>query len=68
MLRGASDGGRPLHPSASTETESRLEARHIQFSFEPNLRIDQIRDVEGNQVRRSSTARRRTWSRGTPSR
>lgn len=51
MSRGASDGGRALHPSASTETESRLEARHIQFTFEPNLRIDQIRDVEGNQVR-----------------
>jgi hypothetical protein len=51
MSRGASDGGRALHPSASPQIESRLEARHIDFTFEPNLRIDQIRDVEGNQVR-----------------
>jgi len=50
MSRGASDSA-PLHPSASLEIEARLEARHIGFTFEPNLRIDHIRDVEGNQVR-----------------
>jgi hypothetical protein len=33
--------------------ESKLAARHVSFSFEPNLRIDQIRDVEGNQARLS---------------
>jgi hypothetical protein len=35
----------------STQTESKLSARHIDFTFEPNLQVDQIRDVEGNQVR-----------------
>ena len=42
-----------MHPSASTQIESKLSARHLSFTFEPNLRIDQIRDVEGNQVRLS---------------
>ncbi|MEA2372116.1 MAG: ParB/Sulfiredoxin domain [Solirubrobacteraceae bacterium] len=40
-----------MHPAASTPTESKLAARHLSFTFEPNLRLDQIRDVEGNQVR-----------------
>lgn len=53
MSPGISDGGRTMHPSASTQTESKLSARHVSYIFEPNLRIDQIRDVEGNQVRLS---------------
>lgn len=40
--------------SASVQTESKLNARHIRFTFEPNLDIDRIRDVEGNQVRLSA--------------
>jgi len=42
-----------MHPSASAQTESKLTARHVRFSFEPNLEIAGIRDVEGNQVRLS---------------
>jgi len=45
------DIGRSMHPSASSQIESKLAARHVSFVFEPNLRIDEIRDVEGNQVR-----------------
>jgi hypothetical protein len=41
------------HPSASMQIESKLAARHVSFTFEANLRTDQIRDVEGNQVRLS---------------
>jgi hypothetical protein len=51
MVRAASIDGRALHPSASPQIESRLEARHIDFTFEPNLPLDAIRRVEGNQVR-----------------
>jgi ParB-like chromosome segregation protein Spo0J len=47
------DSGRLMHPSASMQIESKLAARHVSFVFEPNLHIDQIRDVEGNQVRLS---------------
>src|SRR4051794_18275515 len=50
MSQGTSDTA-ALHPSASPQIEGRLEAHHIAFAFEPNLRIDHIRDVEGNQVR-----------------
>lgn len=53
MPSGTHDGGRSMHPSASTQIESKLSARHLSFTFEPNLQIDQIRDVEGNQVRLS---------------
>lgn len=42
------------HSSTSKQVEARLVARHIDFEFEPNLRIDEIRDVEGNQVRLSA--------------
>lgn len=51
MVRTPSTDGRALHPSASPQVESRLKARHIDFTFEPNLAVDAIRDVEGNQVR-----------------
>lgn len=43
--------GRSIHPSASAQTEGKLTSRHVQYQFEPNLDISQIRDVEGNQVR-----------------
>lgn len=42
-----------MHPAASAQTESKLAARHVSYVFEPNLDIQQIRDVEGNQVRLS---------------
>lgn len=42
-----------MHPAASAQTESKLAARHVRYVFEPNLDINQIRDVEGNQVRLS---------------
>jgi ParB-like chromosome segregation protein Spo0J len=42
-----------LHPSACAQTENRLDARHLRFAFEPNLPIDQVHEVEGNQVRLS---------------
>ena len=42
-----------MHPSASMEIENKLATRSVSFTFEPNLRISQIRDVEGNQVRLS---------------
>ncbi|MGH8574233.1 MAG: ParB N-terminal domain-containing protein, partial [Gammaproteobacteria bacterium] len=45
--------GRSMHPSTSTHPESKIAARHVQFEFEPNLDISEIRDVEGNQVRLS---------------
>ena len=52
--RSDPDKGRPAtHSSTSKQVEARLVARHIDFAFEPNLRIDEIRDVEGNQVRLS---------------
>ncbi|MBK5219187.1 MAG: ParB-like nuclease domain-containing protein [Thermoleophilia bacterium] len=40
-----------MHPATCTQTETKLLARHVSFAFEPNLQIDRIRDVEGNQVR-----------------
>jgi hypothetical protein len=42
-----------MHPAASVQTEDKLADRHVRFVFEPNLDIEQIRDVEGNQVRLS---------------
>lgn len=44
---------RPTPPSASMQIETKLAARHVSFSFEPNLPIEKIREVEGNQVRLS---------------
>lgn len=43
----------PVHPAASAQTESKLTARHVTYTFEPNLDVKQICDVEGNQVRLS---------------
>jgi len=53
MVQGSSEIGRVLHPSAAPQVEDRLASRHIRFSFEANLRVDAVRDVEGNQVRLS---------------
>jgi hypothetical protein len=39
------------HPARSGHIERILAARYINFVLEPNFPIDQIRDVEGNQVR-----------------
>ena len=51
MSREIAERGRSTHQSTSTQTESRLAARHIDFEFEPNLDVNVVRDVEGNQVR-----------------
>lgn len=52
MVRDNPDRARSVqHPAASTQTETKLASRHIEFAFEPNLDIEAIRDVEGNQVR-----------------
>jgi hypothetical protein len=51
MMSEKTEKVRPTHPAASTQIESKLLARHIGFTFEPNLEIDRIRDIEGNQVR-----------------
>ena len=51
MSRGNPDDARLVHPCASPHVETRLGARHVNFTFEPNLRVDAIRDAEGNQVR-----------------
>lgn len=51
MNGGRSPGAQ--HPARSPQTEERLAARHVPFAFEPNLPLTELRDVEGNQVRRS---------------
>lgn len=53
MTTEAQNTTRRAHPSASEQIERMLAARHIEYSFEPNLRISELRDVEGNQVRLS---------------
>jgi len=42
---------RTAHPAVSQQTEQMLRARSVEFDFEPNVQISEIRDVEGNQVR-----------------
>ena len=42
---------RTTHPSVSHQIEHMLKTRSIDFDFEPNVRISEIRDAEGNQVR-----------------
>lgn len=39
------------HPAMAPPIESKLDARHVTYTFEPNLAVEKIRDVEGNQVR-----------------
>lgn len=42
---------RTAHPAVSQQIEQMLRARSIEFDFEPNVLIAEIRDAEGNQVR-----------------
>lgn len=42
---------RTAHPAVSQQIEQMLKARSIEFDFEPNVLISDIRDAEGNQVR-----------------
>ncbi len=42
---------RTAHPAMSPQIEQMLRARSIDFDFEANVVISEIRDVEGNQVR-----------------
>jgi ParB-like chromosome segregation protein Spo0J len=48
---GRTDGA--MHPARLAQTEDKLEARHVVWRFETNLSLDELRDVEGNQVRHS---------------
>ena len=43
---------RTTHPAMSQQIEAKLAERKIDYEFEPNARIEDIRDVEGIQVRR----------------
>jgi hypothetical protein len=42
---------RTAHPAVSQQVEQMLRARSIDFDFEPNVQISEIRYAEGNQVR-----------------
>lgn len=42
---------RTAHPAVSQQIEQMLKARTIDFDFEPNVQISEIRDAEGYQVR-----------------
>jgi hypothetical protein len=42
---------RTTHPAVSQQMEQMLKARTIDFDFEPNVQISEIREAEGNQVR-----------------
>ena len=41
------------HPARSPQIEERLDARQVEYSFEPNFPVERLRDAEGNQVRLS---------------
>ncbi len=43
---------RTAHPAMSQQIEAKLAERKIDYGFEPNMRIDDIRNAEGVQVRR----------------
>jgi hypothetical protein len=47
----ASRNSRTSHPAVSQQIEQMLKARSINFDFEANVQISEIRDAEGNQVR-----------------
>jgi hypothetical protein len=49
--RNNTNAGAAAHSASSNQVEDRLRARHIDFTFEPNLRLDGILDAEGHQVR-----------------
>ena len=42
---------RTAHPAVSQQIEQMLTARSIQYDFEANVQIAEIRHAEGNQVR-----------------
>lgn len=42
---------RTAHPAVSQQIEQMLKARSIEFDFEANVQISEIREAEGNQVR-----------------
>ncbi len=42
---------RTAHPAISQQIEQMLAARNIDYDFEPNVKIAEIRNSEGNQVR-----------------
>lgn len=42
---------RMAHPAVSQQIEQMLSARSIEFDFEANVQVSEIRDAEGNQVR-----------------
>jgi hypothetical protein len=50
----APKNSRTTHPATSQQVEQKLDARHIDYEFEPNLKTDDIREVEGIQVRQIS--------------
>jgi hypothetical protein len=45
------DAARSMHPAQSLQIEDKLTTRRVRFTFEANLPIDRVRDVEGIQVR-----------------
>lgn len=47
----ATKDGAVKHGAMSQQTEAMLDRRHITYTFEANLPLDQLRDVDGNQVR-----------------
>lgn len=51
MARATKDAVK--HGAMNSQTEAMLDQRHIDYTFEANLPLDQLRDVEGNQVRLS---------------
>lgn len=50
MARATKDGA-VKHGAMSQQTEAMLDRRHITYTFEANLPLEQLRDVDGNQVR-----------------
>ncbi|MGO9900185.1 MAG: hypothetical protein ACLP0J_10950 [Solirubrobacteraceae bacterium] len=50
-INGTSRG--TMHPARSSKTEACLDARDLEYRFEPNYPVAQLRDAEGNQVRLS---------------
>ena len=47
----APKNSRTSHPATSQQIEQKLDARHLDYEFEPSLKIADIREVEGIQVR-----------------
>lgn len=43
---------RTTHPATSQQVEAKLDERRIDWEFQPNVKIGEIREVEGMQVRR----------------